>query len=791
MALIVLSCAWIAGIAIGFSVGLPPGWLLAAPLPLALLFKYPARRKWIIIASLGLAAFFTGALLAQAGFHQTAPGQLDYYNGQSVLVRGIVAGDPEPGDRGTSFQITVNGINAGGVWQPVSGKMSVFSRALTDYNYGDELLITGKIESLAGDYGSYLANQGIYSAMYYPRIELTASGQGSWLLSRVYQLRDSMAHSIRRALPEPQAAVMEGMVLGRRAAIPDDLTADFSRSGTAHILAISGSNLTILAAILAGVGVWLFGRRHYYYVWLALAMVWAYTLFTGFNAPVVRAAIMVSVFLLAEFLGRQKRGFPALCLAAAIMVGLNPPVILEVSFQMSAAAMAGLVCFQPYLSGAGKKLAGPLTDEESPWRRPAGLVIDSLAASLAALIGVWPLIAWHFGIISLAGAPATLILLPVLPLIIIIGLAMGLMGLVFSPLAAVLGWVGWLFISYFILVARVAAGLPGAFITTGPLNPGLIWTYYAAGVVATLLAYYRKSVALFALNLKNLVKPGWKPQWILPPLAILAALSCAAAVSMPDNDLHVYFLDVGQGDAILLQKGSAQVLIDGGPGPDALMRELGGKMPFWDRNIELVVLTHPHLDHLGGLTEINRRFNLGQVISPVSDYDSRVYTDWLSALDAGGVKRTPAAEGQQIDLGGGAFIEVLHASSLVKTGTDADNDGTVLRLRIGDVSFLFTADISQSVEQELIEERPGLPSTVLKVAHHGSGGSTSTGFLAAVNPQSAVISVAAVNNYGLPASETLSRLNNRIGGDNIYRTDRQGTIEFITDGTRLTVRTGR
>ena len=260
---------------------------------------------------------------------------------------------------------------------------------------------------------------------------------------------------------------------------------------------------------------------------------------------------------------------------------------------------------------------------------------------------------------------------------------------------------------------------------------------------------------------------------------------------MPDDKLHVSFLDVGQGDAILIQKGNQQVLVDGGPSPQAINLGLGNKMPFWDRTIELVILTHPSADHITGLVEVLQRYKVKQVLYPDLDFKSDIYDEWLSLIEEKDIKYTLAQAGQQIDLGGGVVIKVLNPQYPPFTGTESDidnNNGVVLHISMGKASFLLTADIMWEAEFELIVCRANLSSTVLKVGHHGSGTSTTQEFLAVVNPQLAVISVGKDNRFGHPNPEVMAWLEDRIGSENIYRTDEQGTIEFITDGKRLWVR---
>jgi len=281
-------------------------------------------------------------------------------------------------------------------------------------------------------------------------------------------------------------------------------------------------------------------------------------------------------------------------------------------------------------------------------------------------------------------------------------------------------------------------------------------------------------------------------KWVILSLVAAAIMVWFFALTTPDNNLDVSFLDVGQGDAILMQKGNQQVLIDGGPSPQAIGLGLGEKIPFWDRTIELVVLTHPSADHVTGLVEVLNRYNVEQVLYPDLAYASEIYDEWLRLVQEKGTKCTLAQAGQQIDLGGRVVLEVLHPPRPLLTGTesDIDNNGMVLRLSMDEISFLLTADTMWETELELIHNRANLNSTVLKVGHHGSATSTTPQFLAVVNPRLAVISVGADNKYGHPADEVMTRLRERIGMENIYRTDKDGTIEFITDGERMWVNKG-
>ena len=804
MLLIYLSCAWVAGIFLGLKFNLPLVLSLTALIPLPLLFFVRHHRKPIIFASLLIFTLLSAAAYAHSSLYSVDDNSLRFYNDRgSVEIRGMVAGDPDVRDKNTRLNLAASEIKLDKGWQEVDGTVLIFVPRYPAYKYGDLLLVKGEIKTPPQlddfDYRGYLAHQGIYTTMLYPEIEVLATGQGFKPLAWVYSLRSRLAQNLARVLPEPQASLAQGIVLGIRGNIPQSLNSDFSRSGTAHLLAISGVNLTIMVGILLSVGIWLLGRRHYLYVWLALGVIWLYAVITGLNPPVVRGAIMASLFLVAEFFGRQRSAIVGLTLAAAVMVGVSPYILGDASFQLSFLAMAGLIFITPVFRNLGRQAATAVLGENGVAVSMTHVAVDTLSATLGAIIAVWPVVAYYFGIISLVGPLATFLALPALTGVIFTGAFTAVLGLIALPLAQVVGWLAWLCLSYMILVVSGLAAPSISSIEIGSMSTAFIVGYYLVLAAAIWLNRHRKlfklvpvAAARFRSGVSNfnLSRPR---KWVILPLLMIAVLVTYTAATMPDENLRVSFLDVGEGDAILIQKGSQQILIDGGPSPQAICLEMDSRMPFWDRTIDLLVLTHPHSDHLAGLVEVLQRYRVGQVLYPDLDYDSPVYDEWRRLIEEKGIEGTIARAGQQIDLGQGATMQVLSPPETLMTDTesDVDSNSVVLRLSLGNVSFLFAADTMKEVEQELISKRADLTSTLLKVAHHGADTSTTAEFLAVVNPRVAVISAGAGNKFGHPSDEILTRLQNRLGLENIYRTDRQGTIEFVTDGKRLWVEVER
>jgi len=219
----------------------------------------------------------------------------------------------------------------------------------------------------------------------------------------------------------------------------------------------------------------------------------------------------------------------------------------------------------------------------------------------------------------------------------------------------------------------------------------------------------------------------------------------------------------------------------------AITAALGRHLPFWDRHLHLVVLTHPDQDHLAGLVTVLERYDVDQVLAPALADDSATVHAWQETIAAKDIPQREAFAGQWLDLGGGARMSVLYPPQGPPPAAEEDDNSLVLKVSLEDAAFLLTGDIGPEDEANLVSNHADLRAPVLKVAHHGSRASTSVAFLAAVEPLTAVISVGEDNTYGLPSPETLDRLGSRP----VFRTDRHGDVEMSTDGERQWVRRQR
>ncbi|MFH1401461.1 MAG: ComEC/Rec2 family competence protein [Parcubacteria group bacterium] len=250
--------------------------------------------------------------------------------------------------------------------------------------------------------------------------------------------------------------------------------------------------------------------------------------------------------------------------------------------------------------------------------------------------------------------------------------------------------------------------------------------------------------------------------------------------------LEVSFFDVGQGDAAFIETPSGhQIIIDGGPGA-AVLEKLDKKMPFWDRTIDLIILSHPEKDHLAGLIEVLKRYQVENILWSGVIRETAEYEEWLELIEEEGAEIKIARAGGKI-LSGSVEIQILYPFESMegKELKDSNDSSVVAKLVFGEKSFLFTGDISGKIEVSLAENFPEIDSDVLKVSHHGSKYSSFDEFISKVSPQVAVIQVGKDNSYGHPMQEVLDRLLKY--GIDILRTDRNGDIKIFSDGEKVRI----
>jgi competence protein ComEC len=579
-------------------------------------------------------------------------------------------------------------------------------------------------------------------------------------------LRADLARPLELLVPEPESGILLGIVLGERASVSPDLAYAFAVSGTTHLLAISGFNMTLVGTAVA---LALRGRaRPTTRAVATVAAIVAYSVLVGLGPSVMRAALMASVASVGLASGRRAATANALCVAVTAMLFADPAAIADLGFLLSATATAGLVLWQAPLSERFAVLPGALR--------------EGLATTLAASAPTLPVVAAAFGRMSLVSPVANLVAVPLFPPLMITGAAASVLGALSVDLARPVALVAYGCALALRIIVETFAALPLAALSvpSGPVT-GL--------VVALALIVAVRGVPLIRANIgiPRIAPPTFaapRGKVIAPPRgAVLAipALLVAAALAWPSTEpeVRVRALDVGQGDAYLVELGGATVLIDGGPDPARLMEELGASLPPWRRRIDVIALTHAHLDHGAGLIAALDRYEVGMTLEPVGLNPGALADLWAAGISRAHAERHAVRAGQRLRVAD-AVITVLSPENDPRV----DTPSLVLRIERGRFSALFMGDATDEALADLLLHPEGLHSRVYVPPHHGAATPHGVTLVEAVRPEVALISVGAGNRYGHPTPETLAAL----GGITTFRTDRDGTVEVSLDGPGLVVR---
>lgn len=775
MTLVYLVGAWLAGVLVAARTATSPSvWLALAGVSVgAALALRASRRDRLTLAC--LCFFALGA--ARYSFTQR-PLPADHVAWRAgrgwVSLAGVVDAPPDVRDSHVNLRVRAERIGPATAPEAASGHVLVQAPRAATFHYGDRVQVSGSLltppEYDDFSYRDYLARRGIYALLPAESLEVIGRDAGSPWLGAIYTLREHSTAVIERLLPSPQAPLLIGILLGDESGIPADVREAFNRTGAAHVLAISGANIAILLRVLMGLLAPLAGRRRA--LWLSSALVFGYAVLVGWDPAVVRAAIMGVLALIALQTRRRAHGITSLAFAVWLMTLQSPTVLWDIGFQLSVAATAGLILFSDDFT---RLLDGALRSvfQAETAARLVGWLSEPLVVSLAAQIVTTPLILVYFGRLSVASLLANLLIVSIQPYIMIGGWIALAAGLVWLPVGEVLAWIVWLPLTYMLWVVEALARFSWASVEAG-LPASAAWAFYALllayGLIRVMHPDDRRTLA------QKLMRsvPGYAPA---AAGGVTALLLGVMALQQPDGRLHVWFLDVGGGASVLIETPrGAQFLVNGGESPTRLQAALGRALPFYDRELDAVILTAPGADAASALRAVFGRYSTEMVLLAAP-----VEMDALAEEIAGDARVVQLQPGHLISTDDGVQIE----SVVSKAGSVA-----ALRISYGEASFLLGFELTSRDELGLLSSGWYPRSAVLQVPGGGSQRANSPTFLMTVQPQVAVMSVAAGNRGGLPHPAVLEWLD-QAGQPRVYHTDRDGTIEVITDGATLEVWTAR
>ncbi len=746
MRLFWIGLIWLAGIAMGRFLNLPASSLLIASglgLLLAVVGEGRLRRLGV-----GATVLFLGAWRLSVAVPNFDSSHISAYNDsfRIATLTGVVTDFPDVRDEYIGLRVMSESIRYLDSDSPeiIAGDALVRADRFSSFSYGDRVEVLGILETPPEfqdfSYRNYLARQGIFSLISNASVTILSTREGGPVLQILFDLRQRGLETLYSIFPDPEASLLAGILLGIESGISSEVREAFNDTSTTHIIAISGFNITILAALVISLTGRTLGMRKGAVV--AAIVIAFYTLLVGADAAVVRAAIMGSLALFARFLGRVTLALASLSAAAIVMTLVNPYVLWDVGFQLSFAATIGLVLYaEPikarFVRVASRWMAGGKA------KRLSAPVGEFILFTFAAQITTLPLTAYHFQRLSLVSFITNPIVLPAQPPLMILGGLAMLAGMVWLPLGQLLAWPAWLFPAFTIRVVDWFAGVPSAAIELGPVS---------------LLAVVAMYVLLFGATIWAVLPQARRPSLPAPSLlAILVAMLMLVTLTWktvgdrPDGRLHVTTFESG---GTLIETASGRfILIGGGNSPTALSNSLGRRLPIFHRRLDWLVIPDRQISGLAG---VPAGLEIGSVILN-SEQPDRALAGLIQSLQSRGASLIRAEQGMALNLGGGARLELI----------DDEQGNFTFLLTLGKARIAFVPRTRSSY----VPDRSALTGIILSSA-------SSAGWL-----QELETTVAVINGPNpLPAGASRPTL---------LATDDRGWIELVTDGERLWVWTQR
>lgn len=779
----------------------PPGALLAAAALAAVAGRPP-------LALLAAAATLAGAMLADARLDALDRTHLTPLIGRTLAVDAVLLEQPRrtsPGAGAVAAGSASRGYGQGRkalaeIAGGVGNGEKILVRAGAEVRWsvvatGGVVRLSGRLEAL-GPWDSHQRRRGAHAVLRASRAWSTGRRRAG-ILGALDRVRARAERALSAGLGPREAALLRGMVLGQDEQLSEPVREEFRRSGLSHLLAASGQNIVLLAAlalpILRGLGLPLRAR-----LLGVLALVAAYVPLAGAGPSIQRAGVMGAAGLVAGLAGRPSSRWYAVLLAALATLAVNPRAVEDPGWQLSFAAVLAILALSsplrealgpPAEEGSAAEDLGVALGEESGgadatarrWRRPRlpRPVAEAAALTIAATLGTAPLIALHFERLSLVSLPANLLAAPAVAPIMWLGMLSAAAGQVATAPAVLLDALASYLLGYLAWVAHATSGMPKAELPVRLPGPWGLATAYAA--LAAMCAGFALPRARRAA--RRLVRRPAGRLGLAAALVLLAALVLrpGPAPIAPPAGFRASFLAIGQGDATLLQHGSRAILVDTGPpgGPVLERLEEAGV-----RRLDALVVTHDQADHAGGAAAVLDAVPVGTLVDGGEGPPSFLRRAFLAAAARRGVRRIAPTAGQAIRAGP-LRLDVLwpRRADPFPPSADPNDRALVVLARDGPVDALLPADAESNVTAGL----DLAPVEILKVAHHGSEDPGLPSILARLRPQVAVIPVG-TNSYGHPTPQALGALR---AVPRVYRTDRNGTVRIDAVGERLAVAAAR
>ena len=739
-------------------------------------FLFSRVKKHGVILLLTLISFTAGGMLFNYSEKNYLFG-LDEYYGKQLVIEGYISSEPEEDENKVKFTFKTSSVSGKSINKNLL--FYVYNKSESSFNnnlrYGTTLTVRAEINrpkpatNPGGfNYQRYLASIGIsgtVNIMNTSDVKITGKGSGFIIKKLGYKIKNTVLGIVGHCLAKNQAGLLAGMIIGYKDGLDQNAFEAFSRAGLTHIMVASGMNVAFIILPLSFLFRKLRLTRNVTNIIIICILV-LFIFVTGFSASVVRAVIMGIIILSGQMIMRETDIYTSISTAVLSLLLYNPFMIFDIGFQLSFAATLSLVMLYPSIKATVS------------FKYIPEIFSDTLAATLAAQLGVIPISIYYFNSLSLISVISNLLVVPTVQIITIIGFVMVFSGLVNINLAVLIGYINNSILSFVLFVTEISSKLPYASIKVPTPSILMVCIYY----IIVLYFFKGRRVLSNFISQKRLA--------LAVIIILLLNLTCSRLLPKP---IEITFLDVGQGDGAFIRTAhGTKVLIDGGgKESDSKSSFDVGKsvmVPYildqGTKKIDIVIASHGHADHTEGLEAVLKEFKIGLLILP--DTDGQGFDRISSICSEKGIRIVKCSRGNIIKLDNDTKFEVLSPLEFSKDSLSQqslNNSSLVLKLIYKNINVLFTGDSEIPVEDRLLETGTDISVDLVKIAHHGSNTSSGDAFINRVNPRYAVISVGEHNHFGHPSQVIIDRMAER--NIKLFRTDLCGAVIAKSYGTGI------
>ena len=736
------------------------------------------NNKAILIISFLLIAMLFGAF----EYHQASTKQssLLQFAEKTITLQAIAAEDPIPTEYGNKLLLKDVYYIQDNKMYKCAEKVQLYIDKEDKLQFGDQLKLIVEIEPVANlrnfgdfDFTKYYKSKGIYVKAYSFGITKLATNKGGLFATLMHDSNVKIKSTIFSALPQTEAALLYGILTGSKSDIDQDVMQVFSQTGLAHILSVSGLHIGFLVLLLTYLLKPLKLNKQLHSI-VVFIIVLLYILLIGAPVPAVRALLMMAVMLGGAALGKKYDLNASASFATILLLVYNPLLIHDPSFIISFACIYSISFFHQPINNAIRFM--PI------------LIRGSLALSLAVWIGITPILIYYFNYVSVINIFLNVLAVPIAFLITLAGFVAVTIGIIFQPLSIFIFAASYYLIKILYFISEKSLLMPFAGFNIPSIGSYVNLIYYLGALMLIEDFWKYKSFA-------------FKRKYII---VVVIGICLAIFINIiPSTALKIYYLDVGQGDSSVIKTPNHKIIVVDGGGSSEWEKsnyDIGKKLTvpalqhlgIWQ--IDTVIVSHIHDDHLGGVLSILESYKVGQVMLPASDkygegeFASANFEKLKTICKNKNIPITYLKGNSSIIVNKNVEIRVLapEEPSIQNTDSDVNNNSMVFKLIYKEFDALFTGDIQQEAEGRLLDK--DIQSDVLKIAHHGSPYSSTVDFIERADPEASIISVGR-NNYGHPSKEIIERL--KENESQVYRTDMSGAVMLSTNGKSLRIRTVR